>query len=103
MHNKGTTDKNNIVLKVNKILVSQPKPASDKSPYFDIARKFDVNIDFKQFIKVESVTSKEFRQQKVTILDHTAKSPPYNRSHTYNTNSRNAMFHRCRLPRNQVL
>ena len=72
MHNKGTTDKNNIVLKVNKILVSQPKPASDKSPYFDIARKFDVNIDFKQFIKVESVTSKEFRQQKVTILDHTA-------------------------------
>ena len=72
MHNKGTTDKNNIVLKVNKILISQPKPASDKSPYFDIARKFDVNIDFKQFIKVESVTSKEFRQQKVTILDHTA-------------------------------
>lgn len=59
-------------MKVNKILVSQPKPASDKSPYFDIARKFDVTIDFKQFIKVESVTSKEFRQQKVTILDHTA-------------------------------
>lgn len=59
-------------MKVNKILVSQPKPASDKSPYFDIARKFDVTIDFKQFIQVESVTSKEFRQQKVNILDHTA-------------------------------
>lgn len=59
-------------MKVNKILVSQPKPASDKSPYFDIAKKFEVNIDFKQFIKVEGVTSKEFRQQKVTILDHSA-------------------------------
>lgn len=59
-------------MKVTKILVSQPKPASDKSPYFDIARKFDVTIDFKQFIKVESVSSKEFRQQKVNILDHTA-------------------------------
>lgn len=59
-------------MKVNKILVSQPKPASDKSPYFDIARKYGVTIDFKQFIKVESVSSKEFRQQKVTILDHTA-------------------------------
>jgi uroporphyrinogen-III synthase len=59
-------------LKVNKVLVSQPKPASDKSPYFDIAKKFEVSIDFKQFIKVEGVTSKEFRQQKVTILDHSA-------------------------------
>lgn len=59
-------------MKVNRILVSQPKPASDKSPYFDIARKFGVDIDFKQFIQIESVTSKEFRQQKVTILDHTA-------------------------------
>ena len=59
-------------MKVTKILVSQPKPASDKSPYFDIARKFDVTIDFKQFIKIESVSSKEFRQQKITILDHTA-------------------------------
>lgn len=59
-------------MKVTKILVSQPKPASDKSPYFDIARKYNVDIDFKQFIKIESVTPKEFRQQKVTILDHTA-------------------------------
>ncbi len=59
-------------MKVTKILVSQPKPASDKSPYFDIERKYGVTIDFKQFIQVESVSSKEFRQQKVTVLDHTA-------------------------------
>jgi len=59
-------------LEITKILVSQPKPASDKSPYFDIARKHGVTIDFKQFIKIESLSSKDFRQQKVTILDHTA-------------------------------
>jgi uroporphyrinogen-III synthase len=59
-------------LKLTKILVSQPKPASDKSPYFDIARKYGVEIDFKQFIQVEAISAKEFRQQRVNILDHTA-------------------------------
>lgn len=59
-------------LKLSKILVSQPKPASDKSPYFDIARKYGVEIDFKQFIKVEALSAKEFRQQRVNIADHTA-------------------------------
>ncbi len=59
-------------MKLSKILVSQPKPASDKSPYFDIARKYGVEIDFKQFIKVEALSAKEFRQQRVNILDHTA-------------------------------
>lgn len=52
--------------------MSQPKPASEKSPYYDIAQKYGVNIDFRPFIKVESLTAKEFRQQKVSILDHTA-------------------------------
>ena len=59
-------------MKITKILVSQPKPASEKSPYYDIAAKYGVKIDFRPFIKVESVTPKEFRQQKVSILDHTA-------------------------------
>ena len=57
---------------VNKILVSQPRPATEKSPYFGIAEKHNVQIDFCSFIKVEGVTAKEFRQQKVSILDHTA-------------------------------
>ena len=48
-------------MKVKKILVSQPKPASDKSPYYDIARKHDVEVVFRPFIKVEGLTSKEFR------------------------------------------
>lgn len=59
-------------MKVKKILVSQPPPASDKSPYFDIVEKYGVKIDFRPFIKVDAVPAKEFRQQKVVILDHTA-------------------------------
>jgi uroporphyrinogen-III synthase len=59
-------------LEIKKILVSQPKPSSDKSPYYDIASKYGVEIVFRPFIKVESVSAKEFRQQKVSILDHTA-------------------------------
>ena len=59
-------------MKVSKILVSQPRPATEKSPYFSIAEKHNVQIDFCSFIKVEGVTTKEFRQQKVSILDHTA-------------------------------
>ena len=52
--------------------MSQPKPTSEKSPYFDIAQKYGVQIDFHPFIKVKSLSPKEFRQQKISILDHTA-------------------------------
>ncbi len=52
--------------------MSQPKPASEKSPYYDIAEKYGVKIDFRPFIKVESLSAKEFRQQKVSVMDHTA-------------------------------
>ncbi len=57
---------------IKKILVSQPKPTSEKSPYFDIAREFGVELVFRPFIKVEGLTVKEFRQQKVSILNYTA-------------------------------
>ena len=59
-------------MKVSKILVSQPKPATGKSPYFELEEKHSVQIDFCSFIKVEGVTAKEFRQQKVSITGHTA-------------------------------
>ena len=59
------------VRKVEKILVSQPKPTGEKSPYFDIAEKFNVEIVFHPFIRVERVSVKEFRQQRVNILDFT--------------------------------
>lgn len=57
---------------IKKILVSQPKPSSEKSPYYDIAEKFGVELIFRPFIKVEGITAKEFRAQKVNILDYTA-------------------------------
>ena len=57
---------------VKSILVSQPKPADDNSPYYKLAEKYKLKIDFRPFIQVESVPVKEFRQQKVNILDHTA-------------------------------
>ncbi len=57
---------------IKKILVSQPKPSSEKSPYFDIASSLNVEIVFRSFIKVEGITPREFRQQKINILDYTA-------------------------------
>lgn len=57
---------------IKKILVSQPKPSSEKSPYYDIASKYGVELVFRPFIKVEGITAKEFRAQKVSILDYTA-------------------------------
>ena len=57
---------------IKKILVSQPRPNSEKSPYYDIANRFGVELVFRPFIKVEGMTAKEFRTQRVNILDYTA-------------------------------
>ncbi len=59
-------------MKVKTILVSQPAPKSDASPYHDLARKQKVNIDFRSFIHVEKVEAAEVRQQKITLADHSA-------------------------------
>lgn len=58
--------------KIKKILISQPEPSSEKSPYFDIAKDFGVELVFRPFIKVEGLSPKEFRQQKIGLLDFTA-------------------------------
>ena len=57
---------------VKKVLISQPRPESDKSPYFDLERKYNVEIVFKPFIKLDGLSAKEFRKQKIDILQHTA-------------------------------
>lgn len=59
-------------MKIKSILVSQPKPETAKSPYFDLAEKSNVKIDFRPFIHVEGVSAKDFRQSRIHILDHTA-------------------------------
>ena len=58
--------------RVSSILVSQPKPAGDKSPYFALAGKYDIKVDFRPFIQIDPVDIKEFRKQKVDILAHSA-------------------------------
>ncbi len=58
--------------KVSSILVSQPKPNSPNSPYFELAKRHNIKIDFRPFIHVEPVSTKEFRKQKINILDYNA-------------------------------
>src|ERR1051326_2982780 len=58
--------------KVRSILVTQPKPENDKSPYTDLGKKLGIKIDFRPFIHVEGVSSKEFRQERINILDYSA-------------------------------
>jgi len=60
------------IVKIRKILVSQPEPQNPKSPYFELARKYNLKVEFKPFNQVEGITVKDFRQQKINILDFTA-------------------------------
>lgn len=60
-------------MKVSKILVSQPRPAiPEKSPFFEVSKKHAVEIEYNPLIRVVGVSLKEFRGQRVEILDHTA-------------------------------
>ena len=61
-----------MTLKVKSILVTQPKPETEKSPYYDLSKKYSVKIDFRPFIHVEPISAKEFRKDKVSIQEHTA-------------------------------
>ena len=57
---------------VKSILITQPRPDTEKSPYFELARKYDVALDFHPFIRVEGISAKEFRKQKIEISGYTA-------------------------------
>ncbi|MBE9511038.1 MAG: uroporphyrinogen-III synthase [Bacteroidetes bacterium] len=59
-------------MKIKRILVSQPEPENGKSPYYDLAKKNNLKIDFRSFIHVESVHAKEFRKTRIDISDFTA-------------------------------
>lgn len=59
-------------MRIKSILVSQPKPENGKSPYTDLAKKNNLTIDFRPFSQVEGITSKEFRQNRIDIISHTA-------------------------------
>jgi len=57
---------------VKSLLVSQPKPSDPKSPYYKLADKYGIKVDFRPFIQVDPIAAKEFRKQKIDILKHTA-------------------------------
>ena len=58
--------------KIKNILVTQAAPTDAKSPYFDIEKKYNIKVDFRSFIEVKGIAYKEFRKQKINILEHTA-------------------------------
>jgi uroporphyrinogen-III synthase len=80
-------DKTKKEKKVSSILITQPRPDTDKSPYFELAKKFDLTLDFHPFIRVEGLSGKDFRKQRVDITEHTAII----------LNSRNAVDHFFRI------
>jgi uroporphyrinogen-III synthase len=63
---------NDRMRKVKSILVTQEAPTDPNSPYLKLAERYSIKIDFRPFIQVEAVPLKEFRKQKVEILQHTA-------------------------------
>lgn len=81
---KGTEKKE---LKLNSILITQPRPDTDKSPYFELAKKYNLKLDFHPFIRVEGLSGKEFRKQRIDINEFTAII----------FNSRNAVDHFFRI------
>lgn len=59
-------------MKVKSILVSQPEPQTENSPYFDLAKKYKLKVDFIPFIHVDGVDVAEVRKQKINLANHTA-------------------------------
>ncbi|RQO30565.1 uroporphyrinogen-III synthase [Taibaiella sp. KBW10] len=84
---KATAAKKVAVKKVERILISQPRPESEKSPYYDLERKHNVKLTFHQFIKLEPFPAKEFRKQKIELSEYNAVI----------LNSRNAVDHFFRI------
>jgi uroporphyrinogen-III synthase len=71
MVNNGVNS-NIAAIKIKKILITQPKPETEKSPYFELAKKYNVDLDFYPFIRVEGISAKEFRKQKIEISSYSA-------------------------------
>ena len=58
-------------MSVKSILVSQPRPENEKSPYFSLAEKYKLKIDFRSFIHVEGINGQDFRKERINLTDHT--------------------------------
>lgn len=60
------------IRKVESILVTQARPTDDKSPYFELADRYNIKVDFRAFLEIRGVSFKDFRRQRINILEHTA-------------------------------
>ncbi|MBS1574786.1 MAG: uroporphyrinogen-III synthase [Bacteroidetes bacterium] len=69
---KNGVNKAEMVKEIKKILITQPKPESDKSPYFELQRKYSVELEFRPFIHLEPIPARDFRKQKIEIQNYTA-------------------------------
>lgn len=72
MVKNGSTQVVTSVKSVKRVLITQPRPEGEKSPYFDLAKKYDLNLDFHPFIVVEGIPAKDFRKQKIDIASYSA-------------------------------
>lgn len=71
MVKNGVTKADILAKAINKILITQPRPESDKSPYFELSRKYSVELDFQTFIRLEGIPARDFRKQKIDIPNYT--------------------------------
>lgn len=72
MTKPGVTKAGEQAKAIEKILITQPRPESEKSPYFELARRYNVVMDFHPFIQLEGIPAREFRKQKIEIQNYTA-------------------------------
>ena len=71
MVKNGEKQADQSVQNINRILITQPRPESDKSPYFELARKYNVQLEFQPFIRLEGIPARDFRKQKIEIATYT--------------------------------
>ncbi len=72
MVKKSATQEVKPAKQIQNILITQARPENEKSPYFEMARKYKVNLEFQPFIRVEGIPAKEFRKQKIEIPSYSA-------------------------------
>ena len=56
---------------IKKVLITQPRPETEKSPYFELAKRYEIQLEFIPFIKLEGIPAKDFRKQKIDISHYT--------------------------------
>jgi len=71
MSTNGVKKADTLAKDIQKILITQPRPESDKSPYFELSRKYGVELDFQPFIRLEGIPARDFRKQKIEIQNFT--------------------------------